>query len=278
MHKQSSRSVFTQLGNRRARVWGLVLVVAAFTALAWFQAGGVEAAQPNQTIPPRTPLATPTDVPTVTPTSPPAQPPTNTPVPPPTNTPVPPPTNTPAPAGPTDTPQPGATNTPAPTNTPTASPQPTDTPTTEPTPAEGASSALPPAFALQGQMALVSGLAIQGQEVELQIAIVNPGDEEARNVMLRDELPATLEVVSVDAPGGSGETNPGSGGTTILLISWPSLAPGEQVSVSLIVRVNAALANGTVIDNLAVAWADNAAAVTVGLSLGTPPRFLPIFN
>lgn len=220
--------------------------------------------RPNQTIPPRTPQATPTDVPTVTPTSPPAPQPTNTPVP---------PTATPVPPGPTNTPQPGA-----PTATNTSTPAPTNTPTAE-TPAEPEATAPDaPAFTLQGQMGLISGLAVQGDELEIRLVVVNPGSEEARNVRVRDELPSALELVSVDAPGGNATTGSGPGGATVLLISWPSLAAGEQVSATLVVRMDADLADGTVIDNLAVAWAENAGTVTIGLSLGTPPRLLPTFD
>ncbi|MBX3052280.1 MAG: DUF11 domain-containing protein [Caldilineaceae bacterium] len=211
--------------------------------------------RPNQTIPPRTPQATATDVPTATPTN---QPPTNTPVP---------PTATPQPAGPTATNQPGA-----PTATSTPTPLPTDTPTAQPTATDV------PTFGLQAEMGIISGLTIQGEEVEIRLAITNPGSEAALNVTLRDELPTALELISLEAEGGTTATEQGTDNRTVLLATWPSVPASGLVYATLTVRVDPKLADGAVIDNLAVAFADNAAAVTVGISLGTPPVLLPTFD
>lgn len=211
---------------------------------------------PNQTIPQRTPTAPATAVPTVTPTA--QQPATNTPEP-----------ATATPSGPTATSQPGA---PTATSTPTASPQPTDTPVANTTPTAV------PDFSLQGQMTVASGMTRQGDEVEIRITVVNPGAEAALNVAVRDELPGVLQIVSINAEGGTATSQAGANGTSIVFFAWPSLAPGGEASATIVVRIDPALADGSVIDNLAVAYADNAGAVTIGVSLGTPPLLLPTFN
>lgn len=258
MNRQTARQTVKQSGTLSAKVWGAVFCVMAFAALAYFYGGDVAAAPVNQTIPPRTPQATATGVPTVTPTS--QQPATNTPQP---------ATATPTASGPTATSQPGAATA---TNTATPLPQPTDTPTvpTTPTPV--------PAFSLQGQMSVASGMARQGSEVEIRISVVNPGAEAAQNVAVRNEVPGALQIVSVSAEGGSATSEASANGASIVTIAWPSLAAGEEATAILVVRIDPNLADGSVIDNLAVAYADNAGPVTIGVSLGTPPLLLPTFN
>ena len=258
MNRQTARQTVKQSGTISAKVWGVIFCVMAFAALAYFYGGEVAAAPASQTIPPRTPQATATGVPTVTPTS--QQPATNTPQP---------ATATPTASGPTATSQPGAATA---TNTATPLPQPTDTPTAPTTPTAV------PAYSLQGQMSVASGIARQGNEVELRIKIVNPGSEAAQNVAVRDEVPGALQIVSISAEGGSATSEAGSNGTSIALFTWPSLAPGGELNATLVVRVDPNLADGSVIDNLAVAYADNAGPVTIGVSLGTPPLLLPTFN
>jgi len=258
MNKQTIRPAVKRVTAVSTRLWGLCLCVAIFSALAYLYGSTTEAApsaapigdRPNQTIPPRTPPAPATTVPTVTPTST-APAPTAT------------ATATAVPSGPTATSQPGA---------PTATQTPDNTPTTQPTETPV------PGFSLLGQMGLTSSRTMQGEGVEIRLSITNPGTEAARNVIVRDEVPAALEVVSVDAAGGTVSTEAGSNGKTIVTISWPSLAPGAEITASLVVRIDAGLADGVVIDNLAVAYADNAGPVTIGVSLGTPPLLLPTFN
>jgi uncharacterized repeat protein (TIGR01451 family) len=257
MNRQTVWHAVKQIGTVSARVWGIVFTVAAFAALAYLFSGEVAAAPAQQTIPQRTPTAAATAVPTVTPTSQSA----------PANTPA--PTATSAPAGPTATSRPGA---PTATHTPTAQPQHTNTATVPTTPTAV------PAFSLQGQMAATSEMAAQGQEIEIQITIVNPGTEAAQNVAVRDEVPGALQIVSVSAEGGTATSQAGPNGTSIVLFAWPSLAPGSKTAATLVVRIAPNLANGSVIDNLAVAYADNAGAVTIGVSLGTPPQLLPTFD
>lgn len=263
MNQRKTQSAVSSTSHNRAKLWGMILTLAAVVTLAYFYSSAVEAAPSNQTIPQRTPTAPATAIPTVT----------NTPdaPPPATNTPQPPPTNTPG----TSNPQPTATSQPggpAATNTPTTAAQPTNTPAAPTTP-----TAIPD-FALQAEMVLVSGVPMQGQEVVLRVIVKNPGRVEARNVTVRDELPSQLELVAMDAAGGATATEKASNGRTIVLFTWAALRAGGEAQATLTVRIGASVANGTVIDNLAVAFADNAAAVTTGISLGTPPVHLPTFD
>ncbi len=261
MNRQTVWHTLKQMGAISVKVWGGLATIVAFAALAYLFSGEVAAAPAQQTIPQRTPTAAATAVPTVTPTS-------QTTAPTATNIPAG-PTATRTPTGPTATSQPGA---PTSTQTPTAQPKPTDTPAVSTTPTAV------PAFSLQGEMFVASGVIRQGSEVELRIRIVNPGSETALNVAVRDELPGVLQIVSMEAEGGSASSEAGSNGTSIALFTWPSLAPGGELNATLIVRIAPSVANGSVIDNLAVAYADNAGAVTIGVSLGTPPLLLPTFN
>lgn len=254
MNRQTVWHALKQIGTVSAKVWGGLAIVVAFAALAYLFSGEVAAAPAQQTIPQRTPTAAATAVPTVTPTSQSV-----------------PPTATSVPAGPTATSQPGA-----PTNTPTA----IQTPTIQPsnTPAAPTTPTAVPAFSLQGQMFVASGMARQGSEIEILITVVNPGTETALNVAVRDEVPGALQIVSISAEGGSATSEAGANGTSIVSFAWPSLAAGGEATATLVVRMDPKLANGSVIDNLAVAYADNAGPVTIGVSLGTPPVLLPTFN
>jgi len=127
-------------------------------------------------------------------------------------------------------------------------------------------------------MDVVSGLAMQGDEAEIRLLILNPGSISVQNVMVRDELPDGLQAVAVDAAGGTAATEVGSNGRTVALFTWPALEPGLEAQATLTVRIDPNLADGVVIDNLAVAYADNAGPATVGVSIGMPPVLLPTFD
>ncbi len=257
-------SQINQNGRWRGRGWWVALGSLALLALALL--GGADAwAAPvadrmNQTVPGRTPTPQPTDVPTVTPTSPPAP----TDAPPPPN----PPDPTATPAGGSSGGGSAATATPLPTNTPTAVTTPTAT---------GTATAVP-GFGLVLQMAISPTLTLQGSEVALRFVITNPGTVAAVNVQLRDELPKSLILVGSSVNGGKATVEKSGTGATILLLSWPSLAAGAKIEATVRVKIAANTPNGAVIDNLAVAWADNAAIYTAGISLGMPPALLPTFD
>lgn len=212
----------------------------------------------NQTVPPITPLPPPTPVPTATPTfTPPPAPP------PPTATP------TSTSASPSATPVEGTTAEPTATPTETATPEPSEEPTVTAV----------PQFALSLTQSMQPTSAWQGQEIELQFTVTNPSQAEAVNVVLRNALPASLVFVSAEANHDGEldlETDPD--GSAVVVLRWPTLAPGGQLQSTIVVEIAPETPNGTVIDNLAVAYADNASGSTAGIGIGMPPAVLPVFN
>jgi len=119
----------------------------------------------------------------------------------------------------------------------------------------------------------------QGQPLEIQFAVTNTTEVDAVNVELRDELPPELNLIMVTI-GGEGELVPQTGvaGRYVLDILWPALAAGESVTATLQLEVASDVPDGAVIDNLAVATADNAASSTAGITIGMPPTSLPDFQ
>lgn len=227
-------------GARLGRHW-LLLALGGVILLAWL-GSGQSWAQPLPASPQQTV-------------------PGNTPPPPPTPVPTATPTFTPPPP-----PPPPPTATPAP-STPTASPTPTATATPLPT------------FGLILAQELLPPLVWQGKPATILFTVTNPGEEAARDVLLRDALPPALTIVGVADPGG-GEVLLGSDphtGDPVLEVRWASLPPGAQVTVQLLVEVRTDVPDGAVIDNIAVASAANAESSTAGLSIGMPPKILPDF-
>ncbi len=119
----------------------------------------------------------------------------------------------------------------------------------------------------------------QGQPLEIQFAVTNTTEVDAVNVELRDELPPELNLIMVTI-GGEGELVPQTGvaGRYVLDILWPALAAGESVTATLQLEVASDVPDGAVIDNLAVATADNGTSTTAGITIGMPPTSLPDFQ
>jgi uncharacterized repeat protein (TIGR01451 family) len=227
----------------------------------------------HQTVPVPTPTLPSTPIPTATATFTP-EPVVNTPVA--ENTPAPPPADTPAPA--TNTPAPGstpapATNTPAPTNTPL----PTNTPAPAGSAAVGTNTPIP-TFAMALTMSAPK-MALPGAQIEIRYTITNPSNQIATNVRVRNLLPEGLVLVAADALNGGRTTlETERSGRTAILFGWDSLGANQSVEAVLLATIAADAEAGSVIDNLAVAFASNAASSTAGVSIGLPPAFLPYFN
>lgn len=119
----------------------------------------------------------------------------------------------------------------------------------------------------------------QGSTITLVYQINNAGAAAATNVEVRNELPAELGFLSAD-PLSAGEflTETAPISRTVVIFRWPELQAGASVSASVQVSVSAQLINGTVLDNLAVAGADNVQPVTAGITIGMPPVNLPDFR
>jgi hypothetical protein len=119
----------------------------------------------------------------------------------------------------------------------------------------------------------------QGQSVDLIYAIANPGDEDATNVSLRNELPPMLAYTEL-AVDGDGEATHAvlDSGAEVIEAHWAVLAAGEQVTATLTVRIAPDAPNGAVIKNTVAAGADNADSISAGINIGLPPATLPDFK
>jgi len=119
----------------------------------------------------------------------------------------------------------------------------------------------------------------QGQTITLTYQIQNRGAVAATALELRNELPAELTLVGTPSIAtGEFMTETTDVGRTVLVVRWPDLPAGSTVEVGVSVQVSAQMANGAVLDNLAVVIADGFPPVTVGLSIGMPPVTLPDFR
>ncbi len=119
----------------------------------------------------------------------------------------------------------------------------------------------------------------QGGTITLIYQLNNAGPAVATNVEVRNELPAEFGFLRADPVNASAfltETVPVS--RTVVVFRWPELQVGAAVSASVQVSVSSQLINGTVLENLAVAGADNVQPVTAGISIGMPPVSLPDFR
>jgi uncharacterized repeat protein (TIGR01451 family) len=131
---------------------------------------------------------------------------------------------------------------------------------------------------LRLRVELTSPYVRQGDEVVLRFTVINDGNVEAQNVTLTDELPAEFSFGSLSVENdGASQQRTGSNGAVIVQIDWPAIAPGEEAAADLTMILGSDVSNGIVIDNLAVATADNAVDVSGGISMGTAPSLLPDF-
>jgi uncharacterized repeat protein (TIGR01451 family) len=121
-------------------------------------------------------------------------------------------------------------------------------------------------------------MALAGEPVEIRYTVTNPSRTVANNVRLRNLLPEQLAFVSADSRTGALLVESEGENRTVFIVQWESLAPGQSVQVILSTRIASELPAGAVIDNLAVAFADNAAGYTAGVSIGLPPAILPFFD
>ncbi|MBX3011649.1 MAG: SH3 domain-containing protein [Caldilineaceae bacterium] len=152
---------------------------------------------------------------------------------------------------------------------------PTVTPTVEPS--------LVPTTTVSADLAVqvqqVPLYAWPGATLTLAYQIENRGDVAATNLELRNELPAELSFVNIAGlAAGEFMTETTTAGRTVVAVRWPELAVGADLTVNLQVQVAEQLGNGMVLDNLTVTSAENAEAITTGISIGMPPVNLPDFR
>jgi uncharacterized repeat protein (TIGR01451 family) len=121
-------------------------------------------------------------------------------------------------------------------------------------------------------------MGLPGDTVEIRYIVTNPSRSVANNVAVRNLLPEQLILISVESNTGDSLLENEGEDRTVVILEWESLAAGQSVEATLFATIAPDLTPGTVIDNLAVAFADNAAGNTAGVSIGLPPALLPFFD
>ncbi len=147
------------------------------------------------------------------------------------------------------------------------------------TPSLATAAAQPASVALGFALTHEPPYPVQGEMVRFHYVITNTSTVEAEALMLRNELPETLSF-DEELSTTSGELTRFTldAGATVFAVEWPALAPGAAVTVTVALMLDGDLPDGSVVDNLAVALADNAEAQTAGVSLGMPPAAPPTFR
>ena len=121
-------------------------------------------------------------------------------------------------------------------------------------------------------------VALAGDLLFVRYIVTNTGTVTVSNLYLRNEFPGALAYQAGAATGGGELINRVSDtGSEVMLVIWESLAPGASVQASALLEISPDAANGTAIDNLAVAGGYNAAEVTTAIGIGMPPVAPPEF-
>lgn len=127
----------------------------------------------------------------------------------------------------------------------------------------------------------------QGIPFTMIFTVTNTSSSTLENVQIRNDFPPeliVLGVVSSDDDGNDVDTadevelTEGVNDREVMLASWSEIASGEGRSLMVMVEVSAEVEMGAVINNLAVAIADDTDDVTAGISIGMPPTRLPNFR
>ena len=126
-----------------------------------------------------------------------------------------------------------------------------------------------------------------GGDVTYSISVVNNGPDAATMVALNDTLPAGTTFVAFTAPVGWAAVKPLVGGTGTVTATIPTLANGASAAFTLVVQVDAAAPDGTVITNVAEVASSvvdgngsndsSTAQTTVAAALG-PPSEIPALS
>jgi hypothetical protein len=140
-------------------------------------------------------------------------------------------------------------------------------------------SSQPGADALVLEMRPQPSSAWQGQTLAIQFVVRNRSNQALTAVQLRSDLPDELAVVNVQlgnqgqvAYGGARQNGP------ILTIDWPTVPANGQLTATVMVQIAPDVADGALIDNLAVVTTKQGVEALAGLTLAMPPVTLPQFR
>lgn len=126
----------------------------------------------------------------------------------------------------------------------------------------------------------------QGHPFTMTFAVTNTSSSTLENVQVRNDFPPELIVVGAVPADDADDVDTaddidfseGVNEREVMLASWSEIAGGESRSFMVMIEVSTEVEMGTVINNLAVAIADNTDDVTAGIGIGMPPTRLPNFR
>ena len=119
----------------------------------------------------------------------------------------------------------------------------------------------------------------QGRTVQLQFVVHNRSDQVLTNVQLRNDLPPTLRYMTTSVSDQAAVATTGTAADGVIFaINWPEIAAGEQLTATVTVQVASDVANGDLIDNLAVVNVDEGAEALAGITFAMPPGRPPRFR
>ncbi len=151
------------------------------------------------------------------------------------------------------------------------------TPAPEATPISSAETLSPTVLTLAAMLSPT--YPVQGDQVILAFTLTNTGDAAAVNAEVSFEAPSGLSFVGASADdGGEAAVLDTASGAPLIVVTWPELAASSVTTAKITLTVDAALANGAVIDGAAAALADNATSTSVAVSIGMPPATPPDFQ
>ncbi|MEM7532642.1 MAG: SH3 domain-containing protein [Chloroflexota bacterium] len=137
--------------------------------------------------------------------------------------------------------------------------------------------------ALDVEIRTVPQFVWQGRQFEMQFTAVNTSEHDAVNVTIRNELDSLIQFIAGEITGdnqfnGEFTQETSEQGKVVFMITWPIVPANESATATIQARISPDFPEGGVIDNLAVASADNVEGMTVGVSIGMPPTSLPDFK
>lgn len=119
----------------------------------------------------------------------------------------------------------------------------------------------------------------QGQTIDIQFVVRNRSSQPLTGIQLRNDLPAELAVVNTRISNqGKVTYNGGRQNGPIITIDWPTVQANGQITATVTVQIAPTVADGALIDNLAVVKTREGAEVLAGITLAMPPVALPQFR
>lgn len=121
--------------------------------------------------------------------------------------------------------------------------------------------------------------AAAGRSLAVEYQIRNTGDITATAVELRNEVAHPLSIYGGLARTANIMRGEGtSDGHSLFSVGWPTVAPGESVTVTVMLLLAEDARPGAVLDNVASVAATNAVAASADVPIGLPPVGLPDFQ